>query len=283
MSADPHALPSPPALAPRRTTIGVFDSGVGGLSVLRAIHAQLPGADLVYLADSGHAPYGDRDEDWLRDRADRIADFLLAQGAQLLVIACNTATAAAAASLRARLPHVPVVGVEPGIKPALASSLAHRIGVLATTRTLQSNKFRALAQAHAGDATLVLQPCPGLADAVETAADDEPLLKARVAQYAQPLREAGVDTVVLGCTHYAFARDLVQAQLPGVMLVDTADAVARQTARLAAGLPPSAPGASGASGAQGDVVVHTTGDPAVMQRFLGRWWPGPVALRSASL
>jgi glutamate racemase len=231
------ALPSlVPAPAPR---VGIFDSGVGGLSVLQAVHARLPASELLYAADTAHAPYGDRSEDDICDRSLRIASFLRAQGAELVVVACNTATAAAVAALRAAWPEMPIVGVEPGIKPAVAASTSRRIGVLATTRTLASEKFRRLALAHAEGATLHLQACPGLADAIEAADTAGTGLAAMVERYCAPLREAGVDVVVLGCTHYPFARALFEGALPGVRLVDTADAVARQTARLAAGLRPA--------------------------------------------
>jgi glutamate racemase len=268
--------------------IGVFDSGVGGLSVLRAIRRALPHADLDYVADGAHAPYGDRDEAYVRDRAERIADFLLAQGAQLLVVACNTATAAAAASLRARLANVPLVGVEPGIKPALASSAARRVGVLATTRTLASEKFRRLAEAHAGDGQLVLQPCPGLADAIEAADADDRALVACIERHAAPLRAAQVDTVVLGCTHYVFASRYLAEALPGATLVDTAEAVARQTARLAATLQPAANDTAGngpatSPAAEGRLTLWTTGDATPLKRFTARWWPEVSDIRTLAV
>ncbi|HEY9028857.1 MAG TPA: glutamate racemase, partial [Burkholderiaceae bacterium] len=202
--ANPDTSPSPsPAAQPLR--VGIFDSGVGGLSVMRAVRAQLPQAELLYAADTAHAPYGDRSEGFIAARSERIAAFLRRQGAQLVVVACNTATAAAVAALRAASPELPIVGVEPGIKPAVAASRAGRVGVLATTRTLASEKFRKLAQAHAGDARLTLQACPGLADAIEGADAQGSGLDALVERYCAPLRGAGVDVAVLGCTHYVFA------------------------------------------------------------------------------
>lgn len=252
--------PLPPA-TPR---IGIFDSGVGGLSVLKAIRAQLPAAELLYAADTGHVPYGDRSEPFIIDRSERIVRFLREQGARIVVIACNTATAAAVASLRAAAPELPLVGVEPGIKPAVAVSRARRVGVLATTRTLASEKFRRLAQAHADGATLVLQPCPGLADAIESADAHGNGLDALVERHCAPLRAAGVDVAVLGCTHYPFARDHFERALPGVALVDTADAVARQTARLAADI--------GTSGVPlHPVRAWASGDRAHLQSFARRW------------
>ena len=249
--------------------VGIFDSGVGGLSVMQAIRARLPHAELLYAADTGHAPYGDRSEAFLCDRSERIARFLTDQGAQIVVVACNTATAAAVAALRAASPTLPLVGVEPGIKPAVALSAARRIGVLATTRTLASDKFQRLAQAHADGAQLVLQACPGLADAIEAADAAGSGLDVLVERYCAPLRDAGVDVAVLGCTHYVFARTLFERALPGVRLVDTADAVARQTARLAADITP-------ADDASPDLEspalrAWSSAAPEVLAAFARRW------------
>jgi len=264
MLANPDSPSIAPAAAlPRR--IGVFDSGVGGLSVLRAIQAALPTAELLYAADTAHVPYGDRSEEFIVERSQHIAGFLRDQGAQLIVVACNTATAAAVAALRAQADALPIVGVEPGIKPALAASRSQRVGVLATTRTLASEKFRRLAQAHAGDATLVLQPCPGLADAIEHADSAGTGLDVLVERYCAPLRAAAVDVAVLGCTHYPFALDLFERALPGVTLIDTADAVARQAARLSSELEPAheTPGKA--------LRAWSSGEPGDVARFAQRW------------
>ena len=272
MSRPAHSLPLSPSPAPEPVRIGIFDSGVGGLSVMQAVRARLPGAALLYAADSAHAPYGDRSEDFLCDRSERIARFLRAEGAQMIVVACNTATAAAVARLRATWPTLPVVGVEPGVKPAVALSATHRVGVLATTRTLASEKFRRLAEAHAGDARLVLQPCPGLADAIEAADDRGSGLDVLVDRYCAPLREAGVDVAVLGCTHYVFARALIERALPGVHLVDTAEAVARQTARFADELGgPAASEAASAASPPPALRAWSSGSPEVLGSFARRW------------
>ena len=242
-----------PAMALR---IGLFDSGVGGLSVLRALRPRCPDAVLHCVADAGQAPYGDRDEAFVRERALRIGRHLAGAGAQILVVACNTATAAAVDALRAAFGTLPVVGIEPGIKPAMALSRNGRIGVMATSTTLRSARFLALLQAHAGSAEVHLQACPGLATAIETGDLDAPPLRALVERHTGPLRAAGVDTVVLGCTHYVFARAAIQACFgDAVGIVDTADAVARRTADLCAGLHVN----SGAS-TSGEVLLETTGD-----------------------
>lgn len=270
MSRQANPVPSLPVTLPVPVRIGIFDSGVGGLSVMQAIRSRLPHAELLYAADTAYAPYGDRSEEFLCDRSARIARFLCDQGAQMIVVACNTATAAAVAALRAASPTLLVVGVEPGVKPAVALSAGRRIGVLATTRTLASEKFRRLAEAHADGATLVLQPCPGLADAIEAADARGSGLDVLVQRYCAPLRDAGVDVAVLGCTHYVFARELFERALPGVQLVDTADAVARQTARFAGELVARG---EGDSNLPFESALHawSSGSPQVLAGFAQRW------------
>lgn len=261
-------MPEPlPSDALPTDCIGVFDSGLGGLSVLRALQRQLPHAPLRYLADSAHAPYGDRSEAFIVERSQRIAQHLVGQGAALQVVACNTATAAAVAGLRERWPALPIVGVEPGLKPAAAATRNGRIGVLATTGTLRSEKFRQLL-ARQGDAVqVVAQPCPGLADLIERGALDTPELRALVDRCCAPLRAAGVDTVVLGCTHYPFVQHLIaDAMGPQVQIIDTADSVARRAAQLwqARGAVPMAATA---------VQLETTGDVAALRRVAASWLP----------
>lgn len=246
--------------------IGVFDSGVGGLSVLRTLRRAMPSAQLLYVADSGFAPYGERDEAFVVERSRHIAGFLRAQGAQVLVIACNTATAAAVHLLRADDPQWPVVGVEPGVKPAVGASRNGRIGVMATRGTLASDKFRRLIETHGASATIVPQPCAGLARAIEGGDLDAPQLLSLVEAYCSPLREANVDTVVLGCTHYPFVAHCIQAALgPQVQLIDTAEAVARRTQSLCAQLP------AAASATTPPNLLWTTGDVAGLARIARRW------------
>ncbi|MEO8154163.1 MAG: glutamate racemase [Rhizobacter sp.] len=245
--------------------IGVFDSGVGGLSVLRALHQQLPANNLLYVADSGHAPYGERSDEFITARTHRIASHLLSHGASMLVLACNTATAVAAASLRERWPDLPIVAVEPGLKPAVAFTRNGRVGVMATPATLRSEKFRLLAQTHGAGVDVHLQPCPGLAGQIERGDADSPALHTLIECFAAPLRQAGVDTVVLGCTHYPFVIPQIQAALGAdIQLIDTADAVARQVVRRL-GLPQSA------NAAPGRVLLQTTGDPALLKKVAHHW------------
>lgn len=217
--------------------VGVFDSGIGGLSVLRALRAELPHQSFVYVADSGHAPYGEREPGHIIERSQAITQYLIQQhDIQALVVACNTATAAAIGLLRQQHPELPIVGVEPALKPAAASSRTHRVGVMATRGTLQSAKFQALLASLQGQAEFVLQPCDGLADAIEH--QDAARTEALCRSYTQAMGGLGsasgeIDTVVLGCTHYPFAADTLHALLgDAVQLVGSGVPVARQTRRV---------------------------------------------------
>ena len=215
--------------------IGVFDSGLGGLSVLAAITRALPRADLVYLADTANVPYGEKTDAFIRDRVLTIGTYLVDRGCSLIVVACNTATAAAIAALRAALPDVPVIGVEPGIKPAAASSKTGRIAVLTTVSTARSARLHDLIRRHARNVQVDVLPCPDWATRVESGNIDDPDFVASVRGHLEPTLCAGSDRLVLGCTHYTF---LVPILLPIVAgraeLVDVADAVARQCVRRAA-------------------------------------------------
>ncbi len=216
--------------------IGVFDSGIGGLSVLSAIARALPHADLLYLADSAHLPYGSKSDDFIRGRVLAIGRHLAELGCGTIVVACNTATAAALRALREELPEVRVVGVEPGIKPAAAASKSRRIAVLATESTARSEGLARLVREHAGAVTVHIGACPGWATRVEMLHLDDPAFAGEVAEKITPLLEAGADRLVLGCTHYTFLAPLLEPLLAGrAELVDVAAAVARQVVRLAAG------------------------------------------------
>jgi glutamate racemase len=214
--------------------IGVFDSGLGGLSVLAAVARTLPHAELVYFADSANLPYGSRSDEFVRSRVLAIGDELAAMGCDIIVVACNTATAAALDALRAQYPQIPVVGVEPGIKPASAASKSRRIAVLTTESTARSERLARLIRDHAAGVAVHIEPCPGWATRVETLQLDSPEFAAEIAAKITPLLDAGADRLVLGCTHYSFLAPLLQPLLAGrAELVDVADAVARQVARLA--------------------------------------------------
>jgi glutamate racemase len=215
--------------------IGVFDSGLGGLSVLAAIARALPGADLAYLADTAHVPYGEKHDEFIRGRVLAIGRHLVEAGCQMLVVACNTATAHAVTELRQAHPGIPVVGVEPGVKPAAQVTRSGHIAVLATEATARSERLKRLIQTHAAHVTVHVQPCPGWATRVETLKLDGPELAADIAARVQPLLDAKVDRIVLGCTHYAFLAPMLEPIVAGrADLVDVADAVARQVVRLGA-------------------------------------------------
>lgn len=190
-------------LNPDSCPVGVFDSGMGGLSVLREIHQYLPDENLIYVGDSAHAPYGDRSAAHVRSRSQAIADFLLDQGVKAIVIACNTATAEAAEQLRETM-DVPVIGLEPAIKPATLLSKSGVIGVLATQRTIESKRLLGLTERYAKNKKVLAQACPGLVELVESFELDTPNTKKLLAHYILPLLDRGVDALILGCTHYPF-------------------------------------------------------------------------------
>jgi len=218
--------------ADSRAPVGIFDSGLGGLSVLRAVRAQLPDEALLYVADSLYAPYGERDDDFIADRTLAIGEWLVKQGAKALVVACNTATAQSIALVREKL-SIPLVGVEPGIKPAALQSKTRVAGVLATQVTLRSARFQALLERYAADCRFLCQPGHGLVQAVERCDVGSAELRALLRGYLQPMLDAGADTLVLGCTHYPFfdaaIRDIVGDRLA---LIDTSVAIARQLERV---------------------------------------------------
>ncbi|WP_322009665.1 glutamate racemase [Paraburkholderia sp. J12] len=214
--------------------VGIFDSGLGGLSVLRAVRALLPAEPIVYVADSRYAPYGQRDDDFIADRTLAIGEWLVRQGAKALVVACNTATAQSIELVRGQLP-IPLVGVEPGVKPAALQSVSRVAGVLATQVTLRSARFQALVERHAGDLRVLSQPGHGLVEAVERCDVGSPELLALLRGYLQPMLDAGADTLVLGCTHYPFLDTAIRSIVGERMtLIDTSVAIARQLERVLA-------------------------------------------------
>lgn len=230
-SATSASIPSLTSLDPR-APVGIFDSGLGGLSVLRAVRSQLPDEALIYVADSLYAPYGERDDDFIADRTLAIGEWLVAQGAKALVVACNTATAQSIALVREKLP-IQLIGVEPGVKPAASQSKSRVAGVLATRVTLRSARFQALLERYASDCRFLCQPGHGLVEAVERCDIGSPELRALIESYLQPMLDAGADTLVLGCTHYPFLdaaiRDIAGDRLT---LIDTSVAIARQLERV---------------------------------------------------
>ncbi|WP_198014593.1 glutamate racemase [Methylobacter marinus] len=212
----------------KTTPIGVFDSGIGGVSVLKHIRQLLPHEDLIYSADSRHAPFGNKSPEFIRERSHALTRFLIGQGTKAIVVACNTATAGAITSLREHF-SLPIIGMEPAVKPAAAASKSGVIGVLATIGTLKSSQFVALLESYGRNVQVVTQACHGLVECVERGEFDSDATRALIARYLQPLLAAGADTIVLGCTHYPFLRQAIVRQLPpAITLIDTGEAVARQ-------------------------------------------------------
>ncbi len=247
--------------------IGVMDSGVGGLSVLHEIRTLLPAESLLYVADSAHLPYGDKTPAFVRQRVNHIAESLINMEAKALVVACNTATAAAVESLRERFA-VPVIGMEPGVKPAVLGSRRGVVGILATEGMVKSNRMRELVQRFAGGVEVVIQPCPGLVEQVEHHALHTPETARLLKGYLAPITEQGADTLVLGCTHYPFLQPLIEDLLgPGVSVINTGEAVARRLQHLLdeAGL--LNPGI-----AAGDVHFLSSGNGEQQRPLISRLW-----------
>lgn len=254
--------------------IGVFDSGVGGLSVLRHIRQVLPNERLIYVADSGHVPYGDKPAPYIEQRSLALTRFLIEQGADAIVIACNTATAAAAATLRSQF-NIPIVGMEPAVKPAVAATKSGVIGVLATVGTLASARFAALLERYAGEAEIITQGCPGLVEQVERGKLSGAKTRELIARYTTPLLARGADTLILGCTHYPFLVPLITEVVgPDIVLVDTGAAVARQLcSRIHAELPSRKPGIAV------DAQFWTSGDAGQASHIMSILWGEEIAVQ----
>ena len=215
------------AIKANANAIGVMDSGVGGLTVMQHIHRLLPHEHLNYVADSQYAPYGSLSPEAITDRCFTIADFLIEQNVKALVVACNTATAASIQLMRAKYA-LPIIGMEPAVKPAALASKNGIIGVLATVGTLKSAQFAALLTNYGQDIQVHTQGCIGLVECIERGEIHAASTKALIAEYCAPLLEAGADTIVLGCTHYPFVRDVIQGVVgEGVTVIDTGEAVAK--------------------------------------------------------
>jgi glutamate racemase len=264
----------PPAtLSDPRAPIGVFDSGVGGLSVLREIRRELPWEDLLYVADSGHAPYGDKSPEEIEARAVAITEFLIARGAKAVVVACNTATGAAARLLRTRYP-VPIVALEPALKPAVERTRSGVVGVMATRQTLASHNFRLLLSRVGGGARVLLQPCPGLVERVEAGDLDGQETRRLLWSYLSPLTGPGADHLVLGCTHYPHLSPLIRELTgPGVAVLDSGAAVARQVRRRLEGA-----GLLAAGPRDGRARCWTSGCASRGLALMERLWDGPLSL-----
>jgi len=235
--------------------IGVFDSGIGGLSVLGEIRRVLPDHDVVYVADQGFGMYGERSLDEVRRRTEEITGWMIDRGVGSVVLACNSASAAALEHLRGRWPSFPFVGMEPAVKPAVEISGNRTIGVLATDATFQGELFASLLDRFAGEHDVIAQACPGLASAIE---DDDPELDRLIDRYVGEVQKGGADVIVLGCTHYSLVGDRISAAAGHAQVIDPAPAVARQVARVIG------------DGGGGAISYLTTGDPERFARQLDR-------------
>lgn len=219
----------------QRDPVAIFDSGVGGLSVWREVVRQLPGEDTIYLADQAHVPYGSRSLEEVRIFSEAAARFLIEKGAQVIVLACNTASAAALHYLRRTFPSVSFVGMEPALKPAVERTRNGTVGVIATRATFQGELFSSLIARYANGVRVLTRVCPGLVEAVEAGELDTPATEELLRQCLTPLLEAGIDQLVLGCTHYPFLRPVIERIVgEDVAILDPAPAVARQTWRVLA-------------------------------------------------
>lgn len=243
--------------------VGIFDSGIGGLSVLKEIRQLLPNEDLIYIADSAFAPYGNKPLEFIRQRCHDLCRFLLEQNAKAIVIACNTATAAAADTLRRQF-SVPIIAMEPGVKPAIAATRTGIVGVLATENTLTSQQFTNLLHRYAANVQVISRPCPGLVEQIETGDFDSVETRRLLERYTGPLLSAGADTIVLGCTHYPLIRKQIAKFIgPDITLVETGHAVAQQVARVLVGQQISSP----ATG-RGSIACWTSGETARIESII---------------
>lgn len=244
--------------------VGLFDSGVGGLTILREVRRQLPNEQCLYFADSRECPYGTKPIPLIQRRCETVVDFLLGRGAKTIVVACNTASVAALAHLRTRY-SVPFVGIVPGIKPAAHLTKVGKIGVLATPTTAESEPLAQLIQQFAYGVTVMTQVCPDLVALVEQGTIEGPRVEELLDRHLGALLDTGVDVIVLGCTHYPFLRDQIQRKCgPGVTLVDPSDAVARQLGRVLEGA------GLAADTANGSTRYYTSGDAREVEDALGR-------------
>jgi glutamate racemase len=255
--------------------IGVFDSGVGGLSLLWCIRELLPGEDLIYIADSRYAPYGNRSREYIENRSLALSEFLIEQKAKAIVVACNTATAAAISKMRLIFP-VPIIGMEPGVKPAISITRTGTIGILATTETLRSEKFQNLISRFCNECEIVTQDCPGLVEQVEKMDLSGSGTLKMVRKYVSALLEKGADTIVLGCTHYLFLTPIIE-KVTGkdITVIDTGAAVAREVARrlLESGFLAD-------NNKIGTEQFWTSGRLENIQAVIERLWRGKVTVRS---
>ena len=255
-------------MADREAPVGVFDSGVGGLSVLREIRKQLPHEHLIFVADQAHVPYGPRSLAEVRSFSEAITRYLLDQGAKLIVVACNAASAASLQSLRATFPDVPFVGMEPAVKPAAETTQSGVVGVLATPATFQGALYASVVERFANGVRLLPNPCIGLVEQIEAGQLNGGQVHVILENALMPMLAEGIDTVVLGCTHYPFVIPQIEKIVgPQVRVIDPAPAIARQVGRLL-----TEHDLANGTHATGTVQFKTSGDAAALSRQIAQLW-----------
>ena len=251
-------------------TIGIFDSGSGGLSVLREIRKVLPSAHYIYYADNAHCPYGEKSPEYIQDRARAISRLLIGRGAELIVVACNTATGAAIATLRAEF-DIPFIGMEPAVKPAALGTRSGVIGVLATAGTLKASKYLNTKGLYQDDVRIEEHVGEGFVQLVERGELDGPEVERTVRASLQPLLDAGADRIVLGCTHYPFLRPVIERIAgPDVQVIDPAPAIAKQVLRVLGTCRPSALSTGEDAPTTPSVELLSSGDPAILHQLASR-------------
>ncbi len=263
---------------PGPNPIGIFDSGVGGISVMKEIRRLLPSEDLIYYADSAHCPYGTKDPGFIRRRITGIARFLTNFKVKLIVAACNTASIAGLDLLRQEF-SLPIVGMEPAVKPAVKQTRNGKVGVMATGVTLAGERFHSLVRRFAENTEIITVPCPGLVERVELGLVDDPETENMLYRFLDPLISSGVDTVVLGCTHYPFLRPQVESIMgPGVTVIDTGNAVARRVVQVL-----EENDLKNRDMAPGKELFFTSGNPEIVGKTIQFLWGKAIKLRREEL
>ena len=254
--------------------VGVFDSGVGGLSLLKCMREELQGENFIYVADSGYAPYGDKPTEYIEKRSFAITDFLVEQNAKAIVVACNTATAAAIAKMRSTY-DIPIIGMEPGVKPAISTTQCGTVGIMATAETLKSEKFRLLTDRFCNECNIVTQPCPGLVEQVEQFDIEGEKTRELLKIYVEGLLSKGADTIVLGCTHYLFLVDLIR-EIAGddIKVIDTGTAVAKEVHRRL-----ETSGIMADPESKGKEIFRTSGNIDNAQKVIEKLWGNCVTVK----
>ena len=250
----------------RDSPIGLFDSGVGGLSVLKAIREQLQGEDLIYFGDQAHVPYGQRTIDEIRNFSEGISNYLLSQGVKMIVVACNTASAAALKYLRSKFSDVLFVGMEPAVKPAAETTRSRKVGVLATPATFQGELYASVVERFANNVQLFPETCPGLVTQIEDGELESKATLEILQKAIDPLLKKGIDTIVLGCTHYPFVIPQIKKIVgAGVRVIDPAPAIARRVSNLL-----ETNGFRNQTDRIGRITFITSGDPQGMRFALSK-------------